>query len=208
MTSKTPMGPVTFFSSAVGDREGEQPFYADPTAATKGGSEMDSLSPVFNNESSLEPMTTVKVTTIDVAVGASPVVYAKIDTQGWDGKVLLGAQKTIRDGRLPILTMEVTPRLAPNGFESYMHGFELLAHHAYRCFDCDTSRSAQMPWMKHVPFPKLGRYQTVLRLRDLYNHTVIARGVNQGGWTNVVCTTDVNLWGSSSSTPADELERS
>ena len=201
ITSKTPMGPVTFFSFAVGDQEGEQPFYA-----TNGGSEMDSLSPVFNNESSLEPMTTVKVTTIDVAVGASPVVYAKIDTQGWDGKVLLGARKTIRDGRLPILTMEVTPRLAPNGFESYMHGFELLAHHAYRCFDCDTSRSAQMPWMKHVPFPKLGRYQTVLRLRDLYNHTVIARGVNQGGWTNVVCTTDVNLWGSSSST--DELERS
>ena len=59
--------------------------------------------------------------------------------------------------------------------------------------------------MKDVPFPKMGRYKTESRLKDLYNHTVMALGTNQGGWTNVVCTTHVNLWGSSTYKPTDEL---
>ena len=62
--------------------------------------------------------------------------------------------------------------------------------------------------MKGVPFPKVSRYRTESRLRDLYNHTIVARDkTNQGGWTNVVCTTDVNLWGSSGLNvkPTDEV---
>jgi FkbM family methyltransferase len=161
LTSKTLLH-INFLSAAVGDQEGEQTFYADVAGKNKGGSEMDSLSPLYNNGSHTN-RTTVKVTTIDAAVGARNVIFAKIDAQGWDGKVVLGARQTIRDGRLPILTMEVTPRLAPNGFASYMHSFELLARHGYRCFDCDTSKAAQMPFMTSVPFPKVGHYRAVSR---------------------------------------------
>ena len=203
LTSKTLLH-INFLSAAVGDQEGEQTFYADVAGKNKGGSEMDSLSPLYSNGSHTN-RTTVKVTTIDAAVGARNVIFAKIDAQGWDGKVVLGARQTIRDGRLPILTMEVTPRLAPNGFASYMHSFELLARHGYRCFDCDI-QSGTNAVHDVGAVPEGGPLQGRVAARDLYNHSIIARAnLNQGGWTNVVCTSEVRLWGSSAFKPADDV---
>ena len=111
-----------------------------------------------------------------------------------DGSVVLGARETIRAGRLPIFVMEVSPRLAQNGIAHYMRAFEFATLHGYRCYDCATSGHAVMPWMKGVPFPNEKSYRAISRLHDLYNHSVIVLGGNQGGWTNVICTTEKRMW--------------
>lgn len=194
---------IRYYSQAVSNIVGTTTFWS--LVGGPEGSEQDSLSKPLRTSSQDLVNTSVPVTTVDAAldelasgkIRAPPsVLWAKIDAQGHDGKVVLGARQTIRAGRLPTFVMEVSPRLAPDGLEHYMRAFELLDRHSYRCFDCDTSGHAVMRWMSGVRFPsKEASYATHSRLRDLYNHSVVLFGENQGGWTNVVCTTERRLWG-------------
>lgn len=192
---------ITFFSAAVSEEVGEQRFWSFDGP---GGSEQDSLSKPLrsgqNLTSALVPVTTIDTVLADLArtTRASSVLWAKIDAQGHDGEIVLGAKRTISKGQMPTFLMEVSPRLAPDGMAKYMKSFEFLDHHGYRCFDCDTSGHAVMRWMRGVPFPpKLGRYPTRTRLHELHNFSVMLWGENQGGWTNVLCTTERRIWGSS-----------
>ncbi|MEQ1784535.1 MAG: FkbM family methyltransferase [Hyphomonadaceae bacterium] len=114
---------VTLIKAAVGDKAGALRFStAQKIVATEGkwaqyagGSSIGKVA----EDGDIE----VPVVTIDDTIGNQEVIFCKIDVQGFEGKVLQGAQRAIRERRIKVLLVE---------FMLYPEIFPLLE--GYTCF--------------------------------------------------------------------------
>merc|ERR1719382_59930 len=88
-----------------------------------GGAGQDTLQavPIFPPAHSVP----VPADTLDNLIGNQHVLWMKIDTQGHDAVVLKGAEKTLSEGRVDVITFEVSPGLTPN-YHEYVEIVEWL----------------------------------------------------------------------------------
>ena len=165
---------VTLFDVALSNYTGQATFWVSDS-----GSEQDTLSrPKWDGAVAM----TVRVARLDDFVGPSAsVLYAKIDAQGHDPEVLLGAEQLLSSQRLRTLAFEVWP--GGSAEEPYAQAMAMLARHGYVCHDC--SRPVHKGIADHGPWP----VDAVLRNISLgmKRH----RGVNHGEYgvpyTDFVC---------------------
>ena len=175
---------ISFQTTALSNASGTMAFWV--TSSRKGGAQQDSL----NKPAWPATRIDVPVTMLDQAVGNRTVIFAKIDTQGNDGRVILGARRLLRHGRLPVLLFEVSPRLGgPSSLQWYTQAVALLERHGHRCFDC-------MPhgwpgWPNNAPM----LIPLAQLLAERQNSTYRFRGFNHGGWTELVCTSQPHRLG-------------
>ena len=138
---------VSFWSAALSDHEGTTSFWQFPTAghSLERGSEMDSIAsgpdlPAVRwkqNTTGLSKLqqkkirlltpkhVTVPLLTLDGVMGSRTALFVKIDAQGHDGLVILGARALISERRAHILRFELSPFLAPKQAASYLPAIEL-----------------------------------------------------------------------------------
>jgi FkbM family methyltransferase len=95
---------------AVSDHEGSDSFYSDPVTGATGSleSSSDFIGKFYNAPRQQVP---VQITTVDseVASGARPPEFIKIDVEGHELAVLKGALKTLKETR-PLLILETSHR--------------------------------------------------------------------------------------------------
>lgn len=185
---------ITFVPKAVSNVSGTIKF-----ASHKGTAQVDQIDPPWlsaatNLSASLHihpsqfRSISVPVTTLDEAAGDGPVLFVKIDTQGHDGLVVMGARRLISERRVRFLSMEVSPKLtnAPGG---YVESVRLLEANGYSCMDC-TKNWAPHPTYYSVRQVDWGRARLKMtveeRLEQLANRTPCDRMVT-GCWTNLMC---------------------
>ena len=138
---------VSFWSAALSDHEGTTSFWQFPTAghSLERGSERDSIASgpdlpavrLKQNTTGLSKLqqkkmrlltpkhVTVPLLTLDGVMGSRTALFVKIDAQGHDGLVILGARALISERRAHILRFELSPFLAPKQAASYMPAIEL-----------------------------------------------------------------------------------
>lgn len=167
---------VTLFNLALANYSGETELWVQGGAL---GSPQDQLGkPKWKGGRK----TTVRVDTLDNIVGLSDrVLYAKIDTQGQDPLVLLGAEALLRSRRLQYLAFEVWPGGSSSGL--YSRAVTELHQLGYRCHDCarpfrrpTDGKAAGLPWS-----PLRQILQNLSETRNEW------RGAQVGSWTNFVC---------------------
>jgi len=187
---------VTFLAAAVSSQPGNVTF----TIFAKGSkqSQSDQIRPPWVNVSRkdapvwMDPThareVSVPSTTLDLIAGDRRVLYTKIDAQGHDGAVVLGARRLIRSRRLRFLSMEVSPKLSSEPHE-YVEALRLLQKHGYDCMDCSKF------WAPHPSVwsvrqadwrPQLQVRSVESRLAEITN-TPPCNGMLGGCWTNIAC---------------------
>uniref|UniRef100_A0A6U7TH38 Methyltransferase FkbM domain-containing protein n=1 Tax=Eutreptiella gymnastica TaxID=73025 RepID=A0A6U7TH38_9EUGL len=133
----------------------------------------------------------VSVTTVDLALKGAPVYLLKIDTEGFDGKVLLGACQLLVSKNVMFIIFEFNPRLMtlrtdvePLDVLQMLSniGYELYATvpHSLGAQDPSSSKrykSLQRPWMQAVTGgPEAAiNYLRATQIRGAY-----------GAWTDIV----------------------
>ena len=138
---------VSFWSAALSDHEGTTSFWQFPTSghSLERGSERDSIASgpdlptvrLKQNTTGLSKLqqkkmrlltpkhVTVPLLTLDGVMGSRTALFVKIDAQGHDGLVILGARALISERRAHILRFELSPFLAPKQAASYLPAIEL-----------------------------------------------------------------------------------
>jgi FkbM family methyltransferase len=103
--------PVEVVEAAAADRVGRMPFFAEPEAG-----ETSSLVAGFSAVGARE--LEVDVTTVDREIAVRQIDFVdfmKIDAEGFDLKVLIGAQTLLREGRIGIIQFEYNRPWADSG---------------------------------------------------------------------------------------------
>ena len=180
---------ITFLLAAASRQSGNVTF----TTFGKG-SMQDQIRPHGWTANSHEVQ--VPAVTLDSVVGPTAhVLYAKIDAQGHDGAVVLGARGLIATQRLQFISLEVSPRLATNTSE-YVEALALLLAHGYACMDCSHG------WTPHPTVysvrqadwaPRKSSRTVEARLAELARNAPCDR-IASGCWTNVACGLAESRW--------------
>jgi len=115
----------------------------------------------------------VPVTTLDDVVGGvDTVLYAKIDAQGHDWGVLLGAHDLVMSHRLQRLAFEISPGSDTSVHHAYVEAVTWLTSAGYSCYNCQNSST--------LPVADL--------VAELASTPFIMKGADVSAWTDVVCT--------------------
>ena len=94
----------------------------------------------------------VSVRTLDEIVPADAcLLFVKVDTQGYDGRVLSGARRLLAAQRIFHLAAEFDPCRMPGGVEEAVGLVRMLASFGYRCRAC--SASVTPGFNRSQPFP-------------------------------------------------------
>jgi len=121
---------IDYHHMALTNFTGTIPFHVIGKSFGSGQDQIDTFDQ-YNFTHTVE----VKADTLDNLIGNQHVLWMKIDTQGHDAVVLRGAQKTLSEGRVDVLTFEVSPGLTPN-YHEYVEIVEWLWKVGYTCHDC------------------------------------------------------------------------
>ena len=81
----------------------------------------------------------VSVSTLDahlasVGEASTPILVLKIDTEGFDGHVLKGAEATLRSGRVKVVSFEYNAKWRSAPPHSLQSTVELLSGEGYNCY--------------------------------------------------------------------------
>ena len=139
---------ITLVAMALSNITGSVPFHVNRAEHRKGqtffrgalGSAQDGL----GGASALERH---KHETVVVPVGqlhdviTEPISYLKVDAQGFDFRVLLGARRLLATGRVGVLATELAPRLVPGGVAEAVEGIAFLDRVGYTCYGCEMRHS-------------------------------------------------------------------
>ena len=175
---------LRYFAMAASNVSGTTlPFYVSQETSSRSatikngdmGSEQDMLSEPPWPHIKVE----VPVTTLDESIGAvREVVYAKLDAQGHDHEVLMGAAALIRTRRLHRVAFEVSPGLMEGSGPLYANAIRMLAEAGYVCYDCPNAHGARNARVAR-PAEQL--------IDELAQSTYVFKGTNVRGWTDLVC---------------------
>lgn len=186
---------VDFYSYAISDQSGTAPFVVnvgvhmengqwvvnagESKKADEIGSEQDGFRVPWNTENSTT--VDVRVETLDNMVPEGQyVLFAKIDSQGHDFKVLKGADRLLSENRILVFSAEVSPGLMEGGAEEATEMLNYIASKGYRCFGCRTSFETGFRFGLPIPFDVWSRHLATLKFMH--------RGANHGQWDDIVCT--------------------
>jgi len=135
-----------------------------------GGSEQDSFGTPWAEGESVQ----VPVMRLDDIIGDQSVGLLKIDTQGHEYGVLMGARKALAERRIRVILMEYGPNLIRANHFDPMDVLNLVYEHGYQCYDMPTNLQ---PIERPSDFAGFAG-----AFRDL-----MWRGVNHGGQCDLVC---------------------
>jgi len=125
----------------------------------------------------------VKVQTLDemfLRAGVDYLQLLKIDAQGHDGEVLLGARNLIQNRRIRFILFECSPNLSQS-LEAYIQSVQLLVNSGYTCTSCGLGR------LFHRGSDTVKDLSFIAFLEQLKNHATRHRGAIHGEFTNIVC---------------------
>jgi FkbM family methyltransferase len=174
---------LTMNQVALANNSGEIQFTVNPGV----GSLLDGIQ--TSNQAAIpgSKLVSVRVSTLDnelekLEPNTEEIVFMKIDAQGHDGEVILGAKKLLAKHRIARLAFEVTPALS--SVATYVEAFTFLHNVGYKCFDCGCQRNNnQRFWPNGINAPM----QWTDLVQALNDDKFQFRGAHLGGWTNVVC---------------------
>ena len=176
-------GKISLLKLAMSNTTGTAPFVVNRAGKVgqkrfKGlGSAQDGLGAALQKLDNYSAATVeVQVRTLDEVVPASrEVLYLKVDAQGYDYQVLMGAKKLLSQKRIRQLVFELMPLHMPGGSDSVVGVFDYMDRMGYDCGRCVTSHEGG------IAARDLGEMLSDARK----GHWL--RGVNYGRWEDVLC---------------------
>lgn len=126
---------------------------------------------------------TVAVDTLDNVVGDQDILYLKVDAQGHDPEILLGASSLIKRGRIAAITFEVSPKLAPEP-QLYVDVIQWLHDMGYQCSDCKGFKgllSRKLMPLSQMALPVKQYISLLMQIKSIY------RNVDVGDSTDFTC---------------------
>jgi FkbM family methyltransferase len=184
---------VTVFPYAMSNTTGTAPFVVNRAGQTEKkmfrgelGSAQDGLGKaLWNVDNKTAAVVHVPVRTLDAIVpSAQDVLLLKVDAQGYDYQVLLGAQSLLATKRIRRLVAELWPLHMPGGPGAAVEMIEYLNRLGYSCYRCD-GPDMTIPGLDIRGKPVSVRtYADQLARKDKGQ---LERGVNVGRWDDVVC---------------------
>ena len=152
------------------------------------GSAQDSLgAPLWTLDNATTVVVEVPVRRIDDIVPSNhSVLLLKVDAQGYDHHVLLGARQLLTQKRVSVVVAELSPLLMPGGFAAaaemvrYLHA---LGYQCTRCCECpETCCGSGTKARSSIP-----AIQYAADLGAVDKGVTIRGGVNVGRWDDLVC---------------------
>lgn len=128
---------IHFYPVALSDQQGSTVFHVFKNTERQNfdkgvGSQQDMIDkPPTQGFSKVHVRTDI----LDTHIGDREVLWLKIDAQGHDAQVLMGAKKALAKQQIAALSFEVSPKLAKNPL-SYVDALRYLNDCGYRCHDC------------------------------------------------------------------------
>lgn len=201
-------GKVRLYPYALSNTTGTAPFVVNmggrgAQAMFNGsGSAQDGLGAALW-DSSVARVEQVPVRMLDELVPPNEsVALLKVDAQGFDFQVLLGAERLLRRG-VGVVIAEVSPGLAPGGAAAIAEMIGYMGRLGYRCARCaskggaahgDTSANsssarggAARPSEEFgAPTAAIPALEWATALAD-HSKATTYRGVNMGRWSDIVC---------------------
>ena len=151
---------ITFFPYALSNFTGSasfavhavrQPKIREFLGARRGslafGSAGDSLQleQDVGHTTSTQAVNLVAVRTLDSLVAPREhVLFLKIDAQGFDFRVLLGASRLLSERRVEHLLFELAPHLMPGGRSEAATSLMFMEQMGYSCLPCHDTRAPRM----------------------------------------------------------------
>lgn len=184
--SSVPPADLRLFSMALSNKSGTADFwvrrqYGGRSAVINSGelgSEQDMMGP---KPSWPAERVEVPIDTLDHIIGPTRrVLYAKIDAQGYDADVIMGAKDLILSKRIQTIAFELSIGLGgPGADEKYENAARFLANSGYDCFDCGSGLGGTMRAAPSTPLSVL--------LKNLKSSHFDFMGKDIGQWTDLVC---------------------
>lgn len=180
---------VTIFPYALSNTTGTAPFVVNRAGAGaykmfKGelGSAQDGLGKaLWSLDNRTAAVVHVPVRKLDDLVSNDQdVLLLKVDAQGYDYHVLLGAERLLRTKQIRRLIAEVMPLHMPGGPSTVVSMVAYLNRMGYECERCTVSKDGPL----RVGRIRVLDYATELARPDMGRYN---RGVNFGRWDDIVC---------------------
>jgi FkbM family methyltransferase len=167
---------ITFKPIGLSDKEGVVDFFV---SNDKGGvgSQQDMIdTPPFPYKHAFEKVQ-VSVDTLDNQIGNRTVLWLKIDAQGHDAHIVMGARKALSEKRIAALSFEVSPKLAKDP-QDYVNAVTFLNDVGYVCHDCRFFKYGLRGKTSHVQWAGV---------KQLLKGMVDASHTDTGKYTEFVC---------------------
>jgi len=181
-------GEVEFYPYAAGERDGKTNFVVHKTLeqdegdanfmGDNMGSQQDALGVPWTEGTH---NVSVPIRRLDTLVPSDKtVLFMKIDAQGYDYKVLQGAERLLAEHRVKVLQIEFAVGLMPEKSKTAIALLQLMQRHGYRCVSCgdDPTQGKGSP---DVPIFAEDFVRQIAEVKFMH------RGVNHGGWDDIVC---------------------
>ena len=98
----------------------------------------------------------------------SDIPFMKVDAQGFDFRVLRGAMRLLRSGRVGVLVFEYCLPLIPRGRDEAAEGFGMLRALGADCMPCN-DWTVPRRWQVHRP---MGIAEYVAHFNDTFDNIV------------------------------------
>ena len=146
------------------------------------GSAQDGLGkPLWRVDNQTAAIVQVPMRKLDDLVGPQDVLLLKVDAQGYDYHVLLGASQLLASKRVRRLVAEVMPLHTPGGPETTVQMIAYLNSLGYACNRCNVPNE-RGPMARQPVLVRDYAYELARSDKGMTN-----RGVNFGRWDDVVC---------------------
>ena len=110
------------------------------------------------------------------------MLFLKVDAQGFDLRVLRGAERLLRERRIKVIQSEFAVTLMPEKKKTALELLGWMKKFGYRCVSCgdDPTVGVKRPPIT-VPTSATDYVQRIFEQK--FEH----RGVNHGGWDDIIC---------------------
>ena len=188
---------ITVYPYAISNTTGTAPFVVNRAGKPaqkmfRGlGSAQDGLGKaLWKVDNKTAAVVQVPVRTLDGIVPPDMnVLLLKVDAQGYDYHVLLGAERLLAAKRIRRLVAEVMPMHTPGGPNTTVAMVAYLNRMGYSCMRCDGSGA--VAWKDKDKAVRVSDYALELARAS---KGVSNRGVNFGRWDDIVCEPTENIF--------------